>query len=169
MKSEKTLTRGPATELIHAGEVDRTVVAPLTTPIYETTTFVFETAEEVVAYNEGRSTKHLYSRYTNPTVIAAERKLAALDRAEAALLFSSGQGATSTILLAHLRAGDEIVCSAAIYGGTLHLLEDVLQKFGVTPRFVSLEQVATPDRVFGDRTRLVWCGSPINPTLRCVD
>src|SRR5439155_20372999 len=115
MKSEKTLTRGPATELIHAGEVDRTVVAPLTTPIYETTTFVFDSAEEVVAYNEGRSSKHLYSRYTNPTVIAAEQKLAAIDRAESALLFSSGQGATTTILMAHLSAGDEIVCRAAIY------------------------------------------------------
>jgi len=55
MKSDKTLTRGPATELIHAGEVDRTAVAALTTPIYETTTFVFDTADEVVAYNEGRS------------------------------------------------------------------------------------------------------------------
>src|SRR4051794_3889757 len=107
--------RGPATELIHAGEVEKSGdVAPLTTPIYETTTFVFDNAEQVVAYNEGRSKKHLYSRYTNPTVVAAEQKLAALDRAEAALLFSSGQGATSTILLAHLKAGDEIVCSAAI-------------------------------------------------------
>ena len=169
MKSEKTLTRGPATELIHTGEVDRTAVAPLTTPIYETTTFVFDTAEEVVAYNEGRSSKHLYSRYTNPTVIAAERKLAAIDRAEAALLFSSGQGATTTILLAHLSAGDEVVCSAAIYGGTLHLLEDILARFGVTPRFVSLEELANPDALFTKRTRLVWFESPINPTLRCVD
>src|SRR5438094_4378291 len=131
MKSEKTLTRGPATELIHAGEVDRTAVAPLTTPIYETTTFVFDSAEEVVAYNEGRSAKYLYSRYTNPTVISAERKLAALDRAEAALLFSSGQGATTTILMTHVKAGDEVVCSAAIYGGTLHLLQDVLARFGI--------------------------------------
>src|SRR5437763_3201334 len=169
MKSEKTLTRGPATELIHAGEVDRAAVAPLTTPIYETTTFVFDSAAEVVAYNEGRSTKHLYSRYTNPTVIAAEQKLAALDGAERALLFSSGQGATSTILLAHLQAGDEIVCSAAIYGGTLHLLEDVLARFGVTPRFVSLEQLANPASVIGERTRVVWFESPINRTLRCVD
>src|SRR5258706_8927821 len=106
--------RGPATELIHAGEVDRSASVPLTTPIYETTTFVFENAQEVVAYNEGRSAKHLYSRYSNPTVIAAEKKLAAVDRAEAALLFSSGQGATTTIMLAHLKAGDEIVCAAAI-------------------------------------------------------
>src|SRR5436190_9405980 len=169
MKSDKTQARGAATELIHTGEADREAVAPLTTPIYETTTFVFETAEEVVAYNEGRSTKHLYSRYTNPTVIAAERKLAGLDRAEAALLFSSGQGATSTILLAHLRAGDEIVCSAAIYGGTLHLLEDILARFGVLPRFVSLEQLADPESIIGDKTRMVWFESPINPTLRCVD
>ena len=169
MKSDKTLTRGSATELIHAGEVDRAAVAPLTTPIYETTTFVFDTAEEVVAYNEGRSAKHLYSRYTNPTVMAAERKLATLDRTDAALLFSSGQGATSTLLLAHLRAGDEVVCSAAIYGGTLHLLEDVLARFGVAPRFVSLEELSRPEPLLGERTRMLWFESPINPTLRCVD
>jgi cystathionine beta-lyase/cystathionine gamma-synthase len=161
--------KGAATELIHAGETDTSAPAPLTTPIYETTTFVFDNAQEVVAYNEGRSNKHLYSRYTNPTVVAAEKKLAALDRSESALVFSSGQGATSTILLAHLKAGDEIVCSAAIYGGTLHLLEDVLARFGVSPRFVSLEQLATPDQVIGDRTRMIWFESPINPTLRCVD
>jgi len=169
MKSDKMLTRGPATELIHAGEGDRAAVAPLTTPIYETTTFVFDTAEEVVAYNEGRSAKHLYSRYTNPTVMAAEQKLAALDRADAALLFSSGQGATTTILLAHLRAGDEVVCSAAIYGGTLHLLEDVLARFHVAPRFVSLDELSRPESLFSDRTRILWFESPINPTLRCVD
>jgi len=155
--------------LIHAGETDRGIAIPLTTPIYETTTFVFETAQEVVDYNEGRSSKYLYSRYTNPTVVAVEKKLAALDRADAALTFSSGQGATTTILMAHLKAGDEIVCSAAIYGGTLHLLQDVLGRFDVVPRFVSLEQLADPDRLFTDRTRIVWFESPINPTLRCVD
>src|SRR5438067_8864683 len=134
--------KGSATELIHAGEADRGIAVPLTTPIYETTTFVFDNAKEVVAYNEGRSSKYLYSRYTNPTVVAAERKLAALDCAETALLFSSGQGATTTILMAHVKAGDEVVCSAAIYGGTLHLLQDVLARFGVTPRFVSLDDLA---------------------------
>ena len=161
--------KGPATELIHAGEDDRGVAVPLTTPIYETTTFVFDTAQEVVDYNHGRSKKYLYSRYDNPTVVAVEQKLAALDRAEAGLVFSSGQGATTTILMAHLKAGDEVVCSAAIYGGTLHLLEDVLAKFGVTPRFVSLDALGRPETVIADRTRLVWFESPINPTLRCVD
>ncbi len=161
--------KGFATELIHAGEDDRGIAVPLTTPIYETSTFVFESAQEVVEYNEGKSRKYLYSRYDNPTVVSVERKLAALDRADASLLFSSGQGATTTILLAHLKAGDEVVCSAAIYGGTLHLLEDVLAKFGVTPRFAPLEAFAEPDRLLGERTRLVWFESPINPTLRCID
>ena len=81
MKAEKTLTRGPATELIHAGEGGLGIAVPLTTPIYETTTFVFNSAAEVLAYNEGRSTKYLYSRYTNPTVVSVERKLATLDHA----------------------------------------------------------------------------------------
>jgi cystathionine beta-lyase/cystathionine gamma-synthase len=161
--------KGFSTELIHAGEADHGIAVPLTTPIYETTTFVFENAQEVVEYNQGRSRKFLYSRYDNPTIVAAEQKLAKLDRAESALLFSSGQGATTTILMAHLKAGDEIVCGAAIYGGTLHLLEDLLAKFGVTPRFVSLEALAKPDTLITDRTRVVWFESPINPTLRCVD
>jgi cystathionine beta-lyase/cystathionine gamma-synthase len=161
--------KGAATELIHAGETERGTAVPLTTPIYETTTFVFDNAQEVVDYNNGKSTKYLYSRYTNPTIVAVERKLAALDRAESALAFSSGQGATTTILLAHLQAGDEVICSAAIYGGTLHLLEDVLARLNITPRFVSLEELAAPERLITGRTRVLWFESPINPTLRCVD
>jgi cystathionine beta-lyase/cystathionine gamma-synthase len=161
--------RGPATELIHAGEADRGIPVPLTTPIYETTTFIFDSAKEVADYNSGKSAKYLYSRYSNPTITAVEQKLATLDRTESGLVFSSGQGATTTILMAHLKAGDEVVCSAAIYGGTLHLLQDVLARFGVSPRFVPLDALAAPDRIFSDRTRIVWFESPINPTLRCVD
>ena len=163
------MPRGFATDLIHAGEAGVGVAAPLTTPIYETATFVFESTEEVVAYNEGRSAKYLYSRYANPTVASIEQKLAVLDRAETALLFSSGMGATATLLMAHVSAGDEVVCGSAIYGGTLHLLHDFLARFGVQPRFVSLEALAEPERILTDRTRIVWFETPINPTLRCVD
>ena len=161
--------KGPATELIHAGETDLCAAVPLTTPIYETTTFVFDAAQEVLAYNEGRSQKYLYSRYSNPTIVSVEKKLAAIDRAEAALAFSSGMGATTTILMALVKAGDEVVCSSAIYGGTLHLLTDLLGNFGIQARFVSLEQLGSPDHVLSDRTRVLWFESPINPTLRCVD
>ena len=158
-----------ATELIHAGAPDPEWPRPLTPPIYETTTFVFANAAEVVAYNEGRSSKYLYSRYGNPTLSSVERQVAALDQAQAALVFSSGMGAITTILMAHARAGDEVVCSAAIYGGTLHLLNDVLVKFGVRPRFVSVDELGEPERIIGDATRIGGFESPINPTLRCVD
>jgi cystathionine beta-lyase/cystathionine gamma-synthase len=151
-----------------SGEAGRGARA-LTTPIYETTTFVFENAASVRAYAEGQSHQHLYSRYSNPTVVAVEQTLAALEAAEGALLFGSGQAATTTALLALLQAGDEVVCSAAIYGGTLHLLEDVLARFGLRTRFASLEAFARPDTLFSDATRLVWFESPNNPTLRCVD
>src|SRR5204863_7728185 len=130
---------------------------------------VFENAQQLVAFNEGRSAKYLYSRYGNPTVAAVEQELAALDRAARALLFSSGMAAIATTLMTHVKAGDEVVCGAAIYGGTLHFLNDFLIKFGVQPRFVSLEALAEPERALTDRTRLMWFETPINPTLRCVD
>ena len=159
----------PATELVYYAEGASRDAEPLTTPIYETTTFLFQNAEEVRAYNEGKSSKYLYSRYANPTVTPVEQKIAALEGAEAALVLSSGQAATSTALMALTASGDEVVCSAAIYGGTLHLLADLLSKFGIRPRFVSLEQLARPDTIFSDTTKLVWFESPINPTMRCVD
>jgi cystathionine beta-lyase/cystathionine gamma-synthase len=157
-----------STELIRPGGVSQDV-RPLTTPIYETTTFVFENAAEVQAYNEGKSAKFLYSRYSNPTVAAVESTIAAAEGAEAALVLSSGQAATTTALMALAASGDEIVCSAGVYGGTLHLLGDLLRKFGIRPQFVSLEELSKPETMISDATRIVWFESPINPTLRCVD
>lgn len=162
-------TPKPATAVIHVAEGQPLEAAPITTPIYETTTFVFESAAEVVAYNEGRSTRFLYSRYENPTVVSVERKIAAFEGAERALVFASGQAATVTTLMALLDAGDEVLCSAAIYGGTLRLLQDVLTRFGVRARFLDREQLHDVGLVAGPATRLLWFESPINPTLRCVD
>lgn len=159
---------GPATHLIHAAE-GVADVHPLIPPIYETTTFVFDNAQDVLAFNEGRSSRYLYSRYGNPTVVGVEKQLAAVDGAEAALLFPSGMAATATILMGLTAAGDEVVTASAIYGGTLHLLHDLLSRFGVTTRFVPLEALSDPGRVIGDRTRLLWFETPVNPTLRCVD
>jgi len=159
----------PATELVQRASRATRQADPLTTPIYETTTFVFDSAQEVRDYNEGRSPKYLYSRYGNPTVVAVEENIAILERAETAMLLSSGQAATTTALLGLLSSGDEIVCSSAIYGGTLHLMADLLPKFGIRSRFVSIDELREPAQVISDATRLVWFESPINPTLRCVD
>lgn len=159
-----------STELIHAGDDVTAASTPsLTTPIYATSTFVFESAAQVAAYQDGREVGYLYSRYENPTVTAVEATIAAVDGAERSLVFSSGQAATTHALLTLLQQGDEVVCSAAIYGGTHHLIADLLPRFGILGRFVSLEELAAPAQVIGPATRLVWVESPINPTLRCVD
>lgn len=158
-----------ATQLVQRARRVAGDAASLTTPIYETTTFTFESAEEVEAYNRGQSDRFLYTRYGNPTVAAVEQKLAALEEADAALVLSSGQAATTTALLGLLSAGDEIVCSSAIYGGTLHLLADLLSRFGLRARFVPVDELRDPARLLRDDTRLLWFETPINPTLRCVD
>jgi cystathionine beta-lyase/cystathionine gamma-synthase len=159
-----------ATKLIHAGEtVDTGATPSITTPIYETSTFVFDSVADVIKYQEGKLNGYLYSRYENPTVVAVEQKVAAIDGAEMSLLFSSGMAAISTAMFTLLKSGDEVVCSAAIYGGTFHLIEDLLWKVGITHRFVSLADLANPDSVIGPQTKIVWFESPINPTLRCVD
>jgi cystathionine beta-lyase/cystathionine gamma-synthase len=163
------MTRHPETEVLHRGEGARAGATPLTTPIYATSTFVFDTAADLERYQEGGSDKFIYSRYSNPTVLAVEEKLAILEGAQAALVTSSGMAATTTALCGLLSSGDEVVCSAAIYGGTLHLIADCLERFGVTARFASLEQLAAPECVIGPKTKVLWFESPINPTLRCVD
>jgi cystathionine beta-lyase/cystathionine gamma-synthase len=159
----------PSTTVFHPPSIDVTNARPLTLPIFETSTFVFESAEEVKAYQEGLTSKFLYSRYANPTVLAVEQSLAALEGTESALLFSSGMAATTTALMTLTKAGDEVLCSAAIYGGTLHVLADVLGRFGVHTRFLSFDEMRRPASAFTERTRLLWFESPINPTLRCVD
>jgi cystathionine beta-lyase/cystathionine gamma-synthase len=143
-------------------------VPALTLPIYETSTFTFASAAAVEAYQEGAH-GYLYSRYENPTVVGLEQKLAVVDGAEAALAFASGMAAITTALLTLLRAGDEIVCCASIYGGTFHVLEDWLPRYGIRHRFAPIDEFATPARLIGPDTKVVWFESPINPTLRCID
>jgi cystathionine beta-lyase/cystathionine gamma-synthase len=156
-----------ATRLIHTGERMGAVPA-LTLPIYETSTFTFASAADVEAYQRGAA-GYLYSRYENPTVVGVEQKLAVVDGAEAAIAFASGMAAITTALLGLLKAGDEVVCCASIYGGTFHVLQDWLPRFGIAHRFAPLDAFAAPERLIGPATRLVWFESPINPTLRCLD
>ncbi len=164
-----TRRRHRDTDAIHHAEGRDPHATPLVTPIYQTSTFLFDDTAEVEAYQAGRSQKDIYSRYGNPSVRATEQKIAALEHAESALLVSSGMAAVSTALFGLLQAGDELVCSAAIYGGTMQVIRDFLEKFGVAARFEPLERFRAPETLLSPRTKLVWFETPINPTLRCVD
>ena len=161
--------KGLATRLLHTAEGAQPGALPLTTPIYETTTFVFDSSADLQRCIDGESDKFLYSRYDNPSIRALEAKLAEAEDAETAMAFGSGMGAIAATLLGLLSAGDEVLCSAAIYGGTLHLLQSFLPRFGVTARFLDLAAMRDPTASISPRTKLVWFESPINPTLRCLD
>ena len=159
----------PETDLLHVAEGLQPDAAPLERPIYTSSTYLFANAAELEAYQQGRSGAYLYSRYANPSVQAVEEKLASLEGAEAAVVTSSGMAATSTALFGLLSTGDELICSSAVYGGTLQVIARHLQRFGVSIRFISLEELAGVDRLIGPATRVVWFESPTNPTLRCPD
>ncbi len=159
----------PETDVLHIGEGVQDDATPLTRPIYATSTFVFASAAELEAFQKGESSRYIYSRYANPSVQSAEAKLAVLEGAEAALITSSGMAAASTALFGLLSAGDELLCSASVYGGTIQVVTTSLSRFGVTARFLPMEQLTAVESLAGPNTKALWFESPINPTLRCVD
>jgi methionine-gamma-lyase len=159
--------RGPGTTAVHGRhEAPR---GPLATPIVQTSTFAFGSAEEMRRCLEGDEELFLYTRYANPTVRALEEALAAAEGAEAALALSSGMAAMTTAVTSLVRGGDEILASASLYGGTVRLLTDLLPRFGVGTRFLSAADLARVDRVAAEHSRVLIVESPTNPTLEVVD
>ena len=119
--------------------------APLTTPIAQTSVFVVPGVEDLRRYAKGDSDMYLYTRYSNPTVTAAEEKIAALEGAEAAIATSSGMAAELVAVLAACKAGDEIVSMLDVYGGTVKLFEQVLPRCGIKVRFVPYHDIKNAD------------------------
>jgi len=159
--------RGAGTTAVHGAHGARS--GPLTPPIAQTSTFAFASTAELRRYLDGDPALYLYTRYANPTLRELEDTLAALEGAEGALALSSGMAAMSTAVLSLVRAGDEVLASASLYGGTVKLLTELLGRFSVAARFVPPAELARVDRVAGERSRLLIVESPTNPTLDVVD
>lgn len=158
-----------ATRCVHSGEDRHGQAAPLTTPIAQTSVFVVPGVEGLRRYAEGDSGMYLYTRYSNPTVAAAEEKIAALEGAEAAIATSSGMAAELVAVLAACKAGDEIVSMLDVYGGTVKLFQQILPRCGIKVRFVPYRDIKNVERYFSRKTKMLFLESPTNPTLRCVD
>ncbi len=165
-KSKRTL--GDATLANHAGEERAGVAGPVGVPIARTSNFTFESTETMKLLAEGKISAYIYTRHGNPTLDVAERKIAALERAEAALVAASGSAAISGALLSMLRAGDEAIATRQIYGGSYRLLRDFLPRYGITVRFVEAD-LAGIERLVSPRTKVLYVETPTNPTLRLVD
>jgi len=164
MKSDKL-----GTLAVHAGEGETWAVASVTTPVYQTTTYRFPDAAAAAAYLDDPSGKWLYSRLENPTVVAAERKIAALEGAEAALCLASGMAAISAALLSVLRAGDGLLVADTLYGETTRLCREVLPRYGVRVEVAPLPRLAEAAAAAAPGTRALYFETPTNPTLRVVD
>jgi methionine-gamma-lyase len=158
-----------ATHCVHAGEDRHGLAGPLTTPVVQTSVFIIPGLDELRRYAEGDRDFYLYSRYGNPTVKAAEDKIAALEGAEAAVLTASGMSAEMIGALATCQAGDEILSMLDIYGGTVRLFEDVLARCGIKTRFIPYHDLHKADSYFTTKTRMLFLETPTNPTLRCAN
>src|SRR5580693_4780510 len=154
------------TEAVHGGADLAKKNGPLSTPIYQTSTFeVTDMLEQVRA----TPTDSYYTRYGNPTNTAAENAIAELEGTDAALLFSSGMAAITTSILALIKAGDHIVAQRDIYGGVTKFLSQWLPKLGVETTFVDTNEYEQHARAIRPNTKLLYLESPTNPTLRVVD
>jgi methionine-gamma-lyase len=141
----------------------------LSVPIYQTASFSFPPGERGRAVVAGETDDYFYSRFANPTTAAFERDVAELEGAEAGLAFGSGMAAISTLVLAHVGAGDHIVTQRQLYGGTAIFFAGQLPRFGVD---ISYVEEPTPEAVAAairPETKLVYLETPSNPLLNIVD
>ena len=156
-----------STLCVHAGEISDTVGSPHT-PIFNTTTFGFESTADLLDVVEGRVEGSLYTRYgLNPSIRSVEAKLASLENAESALVFSSGMSALADLFLAHGQKG--IICIGNAYGGTLELLSSQCPQLGISTQLIMGDEVDKLEEALKEGAGLVLFETPSNPTMEIVD
>lgn len=132
-------------------------------PIYATSSFVFESAEQAAATFSGERDGNTYSRFSNPTVSIFERRLAALEGGEEGVATSSGMAAILTLCLTVLRAGDHVICSRNVFGSTVGLFNNILTKLDISVTFVALRELEEWRQAVTPKTKLFFCETPSNP------
>jgi len=173
---DKTFSlQGFGSAAIHAGHQQDPQYAHQT-PIYASSTYVFDTAEQGMKRFSGQEEGFIYSRWGNPTLAEAERKIAALetfglDTEVKGILHASGMAAISTLLFSNLKAGDKVLSHFSLYGGSNEILYKVLPEFNVMPVITDLRKLdKVEDIIKKDRSiRLMYLETPANPTIQCVD
>jgi cystathionine gamma-synthase len=159
-----------STLAVHGGEERRKAHDAVTTPIVCSATYAFRDTAEIVRYFDGELEREEYGRYGNPTVRAAERKIAALEGAEDCALFASGMAAVTTALFELLKSGDHVILTSDCYRRTRQFVRTFLSRFGVTHTLVDPgEPAALAAAVQPGKTRLIVSESPTNPYVRVAD
>jgi len=160
---------GFSTLSVHAGEFLDPYSGSVTVPIYQTSTFAFDSTDDLLEVASGKRKGYIYTRYGNPTIRAVEEKIAALEGSEGCLAFSSGMAAVSSAVLAFLENGDRIVSLRGIYGGTHELFTEFLPRFGVEVAFTKGSDTPSIREELKKGCSLIFLETPSNPLLEVVD
>jgi len=138
-------------------------------PIFTTSSYVFESAEQASLRFTGKQPGNIYSRFTNPTVTAFQERLALMEKGERCLAFSSGMAAIMAVGMALLKAGDHVVCSRSVFGNTVLTFQNYFGKFGVTTDFVKLTDLSAWEAAIKPNTRFLFLETPSNPLIEIAD
>jgi O-succinylhomoserine sulfhydrylase len=157
-----------ATKGVRAGQA-RTEFQEHSEALFLTSSFVFKNARQAAARFAGEDEGMVYTRYTNPTVAMLQNRLAALEGAESCVATASGMSAILTTAMTHLRSGDHVVCSNAVFGATIQLFNNVLSRFGVETTYVSPTKAEQWQRAVRGNTRLFFLETPSNPLTEVSD
>ncbi len=160
---------GIATKSVHAGEDRSRYADSITTPIVQTSTYVFKDSKDIEDYTKHGKARFEYGRYGNPTELVAERRLAALEGAEDCLVFGSGMSAITTTILALVKSNDHIVITDDAYKKTLEFCSSYLQRFGVECTIVPFGDYEALDKAVKPNTKFIFSESPTNPYLNIFD
>ncbi|TWB08526.1 O-succinylhomoserine sulfhydrylase [Gluconacetobacter diazotrophicus] len=158
----------PATRLLHSG-IERTPFGETSEAMFLTSGFVYDNAEQAEATFTGDVTHYQYSRFGNPTVEALEKRLADLEGAEACIATSTGMGAVSSALLSHVKAGERVVASRALFGSCHWIVANLLPRYGVETVFVDGGDLDAWAEALARPTAAVLLESPSNPMLDILD
>ncbi|HUT07460.1 MAG TPA: PLP-dependent aspartate aminotransferase family protein [Candidatus Latescibacteria bacterium] len=159
----------PATNVIHAGQAPDPVYGGVSVPIYQSSTFAFESAEQGAARFAGREKGFIYTRIANPTIRALEESLATLEGGFDASATATGMAAVSTVYTALLDKDAHVIGTASIYGPSRTILENEFSRFGVSADFVDTSDVRNIEKCLRPTTRLLFIETPSNPTLAITD
>ncbi|WP_192894769.1 methionine gamma-lyase [Neobacillus notoginsengisoli] len=157
------------TRMIHSGYSPRDYKGSLVPPLFQTSTFVFDTAEQGGSRFAGEEDGYIYTRLGNPTVQAFEKRIAELEGAESALAFSSGMAAVSAILFSLVKTGGHVLCSQGVYGCTYGLLKLMEESFEIGHSFSPMESAREVTEAIRPNTTCIFIETPINPTMKLVD
>jgi methionine-gamma-lyase len=161
--------QGFGTNAVHAGQHPDPVTGAVSVPIYASSTFVFQNAEQGAARFQGKEPGYIYSRLGNPTVRALEESIATLEGGEDCRVTASGMAAISTAAMAVCKSGDHIIAGDALYGGTHKVFTDILKGYGVGCTLVDTSNLAAVEKAIKPNTKLLYIETPSNPMMTLTD